>query len=133
MHGEGSETVELDTLQRDQQLLMTSCPTGDQESDKGNVMSRIERADKKLDRIRSWKVALINGAIASVIVLSFNLGFVLWAIRRYELEDGRGTLYTGHCEKARRIGVGFHLVINVLGTLLLGASNYAMVWYSIAS
>ncbi|BCS26984.1 uncharacterized protein APUU_60032A [Aspergillus puulaauensis] len=126
MRGEGSETVELDTFQRDQEPLMTSCPTGDQEPDKGNVMSSLEKADKKLDRVRNWKVALINGAIASVIVLFFNLGFVLWAIRRYELEDGHGTIYTGHCEKARRISVWFHLVINVLGTLLLGASNYAM-------
>lgn len=133
MCGERSDTAELDPSHRDQEPLMILCPTGDQKSEKRTVMSSLERANRKLDRIRNWKVALINGAIASGIVLSFNLGFVLWAIQRYELEDGRGTLYTGHCERARRVSIGFHLVINVLSTILLGASNYAMVCYPIAS
>ena len=34
--------------------------------------------------------------------------------------------YTGDCSKAERISTGIHLAINVLSTLLLGASNMCM-------
>jgi hypothetical protein len=37
-----------------------------------------------------------------------------------------GTLPAGDCEETKRLNIGFHVVINILSTLLLGASNYSM-------
>lgn len=64
--------------------------------------------------------------MAFAIVLCFNLGFVLWAVSRHELENGRVILYAGGCDKARIMRTGFYLVINCLATTLLAASNCAM-------
>jgi hypothetical protein len=66
--------------------------------------------------------ALIVHVLAANIILSI-IGFV-----KFPLDDTRdvGTLYLGHCDVANNLNLWFHLLINVLSTLLLGASNYAM-------
>ncbi|KAF9891764.1 hypothetical protein FE257_003245 [Aspergillus nanangensis] len=73
-----------------------------------------------------WKKTLYLGSILSTVVLAFNLGFVLWAVQHRTLMNGRGVIYSGDCSQSKKISVGFHLVINILGTVLLGASNYGM-------
>lgn len=130
MRDEGSDTVELVSIPRKQESPKTNGLKNEKNTGKGTITSS-KRLNKKLGGIRNWKISLVSGAIASVIVLFFNLGFVLWAISHYELEDAgsRGTLYFGHCDKARKLSVGFHLIINVLATALLSASNYAMVYH----
>jgi len=40
------------------------------------------------------------------------------------MEGGTGTLYSGSCDKSRKIGLWLHLGINALSTLLLSGSNY---------
>lgn len=37
-----------------------------------------------------------------------------------------GILYQGDCEKSRQISTGLHILINILSTILPGASNYMM-------
>ncbi|KAF2126203.1 hypothetical protein P153DRAFT_388946 [Dothidotthia symphoricarpi CBS 119687] len=37
-----------------------------------------------------------------------------------------GTLYMGNCARTRKINVWIHLIINIISTLLLSASNYCM-------
>lgn len=45
----------------------------------------------------------------------------------YQRENGSiGTLFQGSCAKARSLNVWIHLLVNVLSTLLLSASNYCM-------
>lgn len=63
------------------------------------------------------------------MVLVFNVGFVLWAVKHHGLQDDQAILFSRNCKESKKISTGFHLVINILGTILLGASNYGMVSY----
>jgi hypothetical protein len=60
------------------------------------------------------------------MILILNSAVTLWASATYVLDESIGTLYRGQCEKVSRIGEGIHVFINVIGTLLLGASNFTM-------
>lgn len=77
----------------------------------------------------SWRQALWIGAATSIVVLAVNVGFILWAVKHHAVHNGRGTLHSGDCETVRNQGTVFHVVINVLSTALLAASNYGMVCF----
>jgi hypothetical protein len=72
-----------------------------------------------------FTLALASGA--SILVFLFNVSFLLWAVARDRLKEGRGVLYEGDCDRVRHLSTGLHLLINILSTGLLGASNYGMV------
>ena len=74
-----------------------------------------------------WRFTVVGGAISSTVVLAINLGSTIWAVRHYKVENGVGTLQQGDCDVVRRQSMAFHLVINVLSTVLLAASNFCMV------
>ncbi|KAE8383704.1 hypothetical protein BDV26DRAFT_299275 [Aspergillus bertholletiae] len=78
------------------------------------------------DWYSGWRFTLTMASFASVIVLAFNLGFVIWAAVHHKVERNRGTLYEGNCAKVQRMSTGLHFAINILSTSLLGASNYCM-------
>lgn len=73
------------------------------------------------------KFTLALATAACILVLSFNLGFLLWVVARDRLEEDRGVLYEGGCDRVRHLSTGLHLLVNILSTTLLGASNYGMV------
>lgn len=78
-------------------------------------------------RNSGWKLTVIIAFFSSLLVLAFNLGFVLWAVQRHHVQNNRGVLHEGDCDRVKQLSVGLHLVINILSTILLGASNYCMV------
>lgn len=55
-----------------------------------------------------------------------NVVFTVFASIKYGLHDGFGTLQRGSCRTTKDLSLWLHLAINVLSTLLLGASNYCM-------
>ncbi len=57
-------------------------------------------------------------------VLLLNITFTCWAAARFGTSKGIGTLYSGNCETTRRLSSGLHVLINVLGSVMLGGSNY---------
>src|SRR5207302_1638533 len=61
-----------------------------------------------------------------VVVLFINVGLTIYAATnpKYKMEGGIGTLYSGSCDKTKKIGMWLHLGINILSTLLLAGSNY---------
>lgn len=65
-------------------------------------------------------------AILTGTVLLVNLILTIWAASTFAVIDGVGTLQQGKCSTTRTLSLWLHLVINVLGTLLLGASNYCL-------
>ncbi len=85
----------------------------------------------KQGRLHRWfsgaRLTLALASAASILVFAFNLGFLLWVVARDRLEEDRGLLYEGDCDSVRHLSTGLHLLINILGTTLLGASNYGMV------
>ncbi|PLB52255.1 hypothetical protein P170DRAFT_350349 [Aspergillus steynii IBT 23096] len=76
--------------------------------------------------LESWKKTLYIGVGGSLLVLVVNLGFALWAVQHHEGGGDRPILYTGSCQTVRRLSIALHLLINILSTSLLCASNYGM-------
>ncbi|ORY11343.1 hypothetical protein BCR34DRAFT_327939 [Clohesyomyces aquaticus] len=73
-----------------------------------------------------WKRSLDLFATASCVVLIINITFLIWAASRNEIHEGRALLYDASCREVRRANTGIHLLINVLSSVLLAASNYCM-------
>ncbi|PUU76465.1 hypothetical protein B9Z19DRAFT_1149417 [Tuber borchii] len=73
-----------------------------------------------------WHTGVLACATSVIVVLFINVGLTIYAATNpeYKMERGIGTLYSGSCDKSRKIGLWLHLGINVLSTLLLSGSNY---------
>jgi hypothetical protein len=76
--------------------------------------------------LSDWKFAVMVSASVSGVVLLVNVIFYIVVASRAGFQDGQGYLYDGDCSKIRGINIGVHLVINILSTILIGASNYTM-------
>lgn len=105
-------------------------------SDRDYVCQR-ERAASSPDRQRlksarpRWQIGIRWCTFAAFVVLLLNCLFLLVNEQKAgfpPLNDnqGRRVLYNGRCDTVRKLNTGIHLVINILGTVLLGASNYCM-------
>ena len=69
-------------------------------------------------------VTLCAAAAGSVLVI--NVVLTLVAYTKYGLSGGLVTFQDGSCQRTKELSLWLHLAINVLSTLLLGASNYCM-------
>lgn len=90
--------------------------------------------------ISSCKSALIAGALGCLLVFSLNLAILIWAFQMprggYDIHDlsdyvnadepGLRVLYEGSCTTSDRLNTFMHLGINILSTILLATSNYAI-------
>ena len=59
-------------------------------------------------------------------VLLINLVVTIWGAARFGVHGSLVTILDGDCSKSKKLSLWLHLLINVLSTLLLGASNYCM-------
>lgn len=77
-----------------------------------------------------WRFGVISCAASSILVFLINLILLIWAESKNNFtssdNDGKKPIYDGDCEVVRKLNIGAHLLINVLSTMLLGASNYCM-------
>lgn len=89
-------------------------------------MANYRFAEVPLQRLQGYRFGILFCAISSGAILLINLSVLIWASRRYAPSDGIGTIQNGNCSDARNMSTWLHLGINVLGTLLLGCSNYTM-------
>ena len=73
-----------------------------------------------------WHTGVLASATCALTVLFINVGLTTYAATNpeYRMENGIGTLYSGSCDKSKKIGLWLHLLINALSTLLLSGSNY---------
>lgn len=80
-------------------------------------------------QFEGWKFTIFLSFITSLVVLFFNVGFLLYCVKNPENESHQisSALYVGDYDKVHCLGIGFHLLINVLSTALLSASNFGMV------
>jgi hypothetical protein len=65
-------------------------------------------------------------AVIASSVAIINIVFISWAIATSGVHGDLGTLQEGSCHQTNVLTLWIHLAINILGTLLLGASNYSM-------
>ncbi|OAL05186.1 hypothetical protein IQ06DRAFT_361376 [Phaeosphaeriaceae sp. SRC1lsM3a] len=80
----------------------------------------------KLRERQKWKTTLSSFVVLACTVLLINTGFIAWAVHTKGTTDGLGVLYEGSCESTKKTNIGVHLIINILSSALLGASNYCM-------
>ncbi|PVH88350.1 hypothetical protein DL98DRAFT_648494 [Cadophora sp. DSE1049] len=75
---------------------------------------------------RLWRKSLLACAFLAALVLIINLSLVGWVSRLHTTEDGSYIAMRGSCNNVNKASLFSHLGINILSTLLLGASNYCM-------
>ena len=92
------------------------------------------RVDSPLHRRRSRKQRFLDGwragatfsCIVALVVLLVNMATLIWAASRYPSDKGIGTIFSGHCAKVKSMNSWLQLIVNVLSSALLAASNYCM-------
>lgn len=78
-------------------------------------------------QLEGWKFTMFLAFTTSLVVLLFNSGFLLYKITHNLQHEGNGVLYEGDHEKVHTLNVGLHFLVNILSTLMLGASNFGIV------
>ena len=90
------------------------------------VQSFVHQATWMIDTVQGYHFGVIWCAVASGTVCLVNIILIVWGIRQFEVIGGLGTIQEGSCQNTKNLATYLHLVINVLSTMLLGASNYTM-------
>ena len=79
-----------------------------------------------LRRFQGWRMGAILCASATATVLLINIIFVVVIPAVYGAQSGLTTIQEGSCSKSKHLDTWLHLLINILSTVLLSASNYCM-------
>ena len=82
----------------------------------GQKLRRLLRATS------TWRFIIMSGLFMTAVVLILNISLLIWSRTRSEGD----MLYRGDCTTAKSKATWTSIAINVLSTLLLGASNAAM-------
>ena len=85
------------------------------------------------DESKSWRIwlskrsraLLLHISVVGVILL-INFALTLWGVTHYARFHGVATIYQGDCGFVKRLDLWLHLLINLLSTGMLMASNYCM-------
>ena len=85
---------------------------------------------ERAQTFRTWHsrrdVLLQTCSVTSVVIFLINLSCTVIFKVKWGTDSDINTLYQGDCSEAERISTGLHVIINLLSTLLLGASNLCM-------
>lgn len=86
----------------------------------------LPRRESWLSHFSGWRGGFLSSITISTSVLLLNVILLILATTAWNPKQGIATSYTGDCDMAGRLTTVTHLFINVLSSLLLGASNYCM-------
>lgn len=71
--------------------------------------------------------ALLGASAVGWVCLILNVAWTIWAAVRHPADSNLvGVLYRGSCDRMNNLSTWLHLLINILSTALLAASNYCM-------
>jgi hypothetical protein len=86
--------------------------------------------DDENNNLRIWlsrrSRALLMQIVLIGVILVTNLALTIFAAARYSSQNGVGIIYEGDCGTVNRLDQWLHLLINLLSTGILSASNYCM-------
>ncbi|KAF7191453.1 hypothetical protein HII31_06955 [Pseudocercospora fuligena] len=79
-------------------------------------------------RWKTWKAGVAASATLCCAVLIINISLTVAAYLRFSgnMREGIGTLFQGSCDSVDSWSTGLHVIINVLSSAMLSASNYTM-------
>jgi hypothetical protein len=104
--------------------LSKTCRNENNEHETTEVISR--RISTWQARLSGWRGGIFIAIVISFLILLLNITLAITAATKWGLGGGIATAFTGNCKRASWITTALHLLINVLSSLLLGASNYCM-------
>ena len=81
---------------------------------------------KSPGRYSGWRMGSMISCILTGLSLLVIIATLFVAIRHASPSGGVGTIFTGSCDRVRRLDLWLHVVINILGTILIVASNFNM-------
>lgn len=84
------------------------------------------RATDETRRFSGWRGGILAASVSSGTVLLINIIFTAWAAAKSGSGVQVGTIYAGECAVVSATDSRLHIAINVMGTILLGASNFTM-------
>lgn len=73
-----------------------------------------------------WKGTVKTVAVITSLAFVINIVALIWFAKSQKSEEGLTQLYVGSCSVVESLDLWVHLAINILSTILLGASNYCM-------
>jgi hypothetical protein len=76
--------------------------------------------------VTSYRAGFLRSALTAGIVLILNLAIDGWMFSKFGARDGSAVLLRSSCQVVNAADTALHFVLNVLSTLILGASNYCM-------
>ena len=79
---------------------------------------------------RTWRskrqMVLICCSIVATLILFINVAATVYFKIKWKTVGDLGTIYRGDCSQSHRLSSSLHIIINVLSTTLLAASNLCM-------
>jgi len=76
--------------------------------------------------VSGWHAGLNRAFILSSCAFLLNVSIYAWLYRTHETRSGTGTIIDDSCFNVRNANIGVHAGLNIISTLVLGASTYAM-------
>lgn len=74
-----------------------------------------------------WRMGILLGSCSSAIILCFNIFFLIWASTRGQgFRNGSAEPFSYNDSNIALMSSSIHILINILSTMLLSASNYTM-------
>lgn len=89
------------------------------------------RFQREKDQQREWVIGVLISAFSASTILFLNIVLTVIAVSlsypKFRSRDfSSAVLYRGNCAISENWARGLHLLINILGTIMLAASNYCM-------
>lgn len=107
-----------------QDVPLTATETADtRPCEKSSTLTQLRR------RFQGWRAVISLGILLITLVLLANIVLLVLSIVSPRDADGlawNGLLYKGNCTQSQNVTRYLHLLVNILGTVLLAASNAAL-------
>lgn len=93
----------------------------------GKGYSQLPRGNAQTTIYHGWRLGASVSCVLVGICLILNVVATIYVLKNYPPGgDGLGVLMDSDCTKVRSLNSKFHYAINVIATVLVGASNYNM-------
>ena len=76
--------------------------------------------------LSGWRAGLWRAFFLSSCALTLNISVYAWLFATSERNQGSGVVTSGSCTTIHNMDIGIHAGLNIMSTLILGASTYAM-------
>jgi hypothetical protein len=114
---ETSSVTRLDILEPEYPVKSTDVP---------NAPSQ-DNPSQKRQHFKGWRGGILIGIIATSLVLVVNVSATVLFTTIHKGEDRqRKILFKGSCNRVQQLNLAGHVLIAILNTVLLSASNYSM-------